>query len=62
MIQENQFADIIIFDPNNIHDRATFEEGTRTAIGMDYVFVNGTLVLDRGTRTEALPGMGLRRS
>lgn len=54
-------ADIAIFDPAVIEDRGTLQDPTLAPVGMIYVFVNGQLVLDNGTLTEARPGQGLRR-
>jgi N-acyl-D-aspartate/D-glutamate deacylase len=49
-------ADITIFDPARVTDRATFEKPHQYAEGIDYVIVNGKLVLDRGKHTGARPG------
>jgi N-acyl-D-amino-acid deacylase len=54
-------ADIVVFDPETIADRATFDDGRLLAVGVDHVLVNGELVLHAGQRTAALPGRGLRR-
>lgn len=53
-------ADVVIFDPNTIRDRATFAEPDLTAEGMKFVIVNGALVLDEGKFTGAVPGRVLR--
>lgn len=53
-------ADIVIFDPNRIQDRATFAEPGLTAEGMNFVIVNGGLVIDQGKFTGATPGKVLR--
>jgi len=57
---EGQIADIVIFDPESIRDMATFEDPFHYPIGMRYVFVNGTAVVDEGEYTRALPGRALR--
>jgi N-acyl-D-amino-acid deacylase len=44
-----------------VRDLATYENPRRTAAGFPFVAVNGSLVVDDGRRTEALPGRGLRR-
>jgi N-acyl-D-amino-acid deacylase len=62
LIREGYAADIIVFDPETIADRSTFDEGRNLATGMDSVLVNGQAVLVGGKRTGALPGRGLRRS
>jgi dihydroorotase/N-acyl-D-amino-acid deacylase len=53
-------ADVTVFDPQTIVDRATFEAPHQTSVGVRYVVVNGALVLDGGTITDARPGRGLR--
>ncbi len=58
-IREGLFADLVIFDPSKIADRATFENPHQYAIGMRDVFVNGTQVLKDGEHTGAKPGRAL---
>jgi dihydroorotase/N-acyl-D-amino-acid deacylase len=53
-------ADIVIFDPATIHDVATFENPNQLSRGMEYVLVNGVLVIDQSKMTGALPGKVLR--
>ena len=53
-------ADIVVFDPNTIRDRATFAEPTLPSEGVSYVLVNGVIVLDQGKYTGAKPGKVLR--
>jgi protein-L-isoaspartate(D-aspartate) O-methyltransferase len=60
-IREGYFADIVIFDPGSIADRATFEQPQQYAAGVKHVFVNGIQVLDDGQHTGALPGRALFR-
>jgi N-acyl-D-amino-acid deacylase len=55
------FADVIAFDPRTIADRATYEQPTLLATGMQYVFVNGVLAIDGGRYTGATAGKTLRR-
>ncbi len=62
MLRQGYFADIAIFDPQRIQDHATFEDPHQLATGMHYVFVNGTMVLDQGDHTGAMPGRVVRRS
>jgi len=49
-------ADIVIFDPLTIKDKATFENPHQYPEGIDYVFVNGEIVVDHGKTTGNLPG------
>jgi N-acyl-D-aspartate/D-glutamate deacylase len=53
-------ADIVVFDYNNVVDRATFVDPHAPAEGMKYVLVNGRLVLENGKYTGAKPGRVLR--
>lgn len=53
-------ADVVIFDPQTIQDRATLSQPTRPSIGMKYVLVNGTIVLADGKYSGAKPGKVLR--
>ncbi|MBN3522063.1 D-aminoacylase [Algoriphagus lutimaris] len=55
-LKEGFFADLAIFDPNEIQDHATFEEPMQYATGMVHVFVNGNHVLKDGEHTGAFPG------
>ena len=59
-IKEGMFADITIFDPSKVIDRATFESPNQYPIGIDYVIVNGKLSVDKGQRTSGLSGRVLR--
>jgi N-acyl-D-amino-acid deacylase len=53
-------ADITVFDPETVSDRATFERPHQPSVGITYVLVNGQIVLRRGQLTTARPGRGLR--
>lgn len=55
------YADIVVFDPATVIDRATFESPMTPAAGIEYVFVNGTAVWHAGAVTGARPGRPLRR-
>lgn len=66
IIRENYFADIVVFDPNTIADRATFEKPNEYAVGIDYVIVNGVVTFTpkglTGSRAgHRLLGPGARR-
>ncbi len=52
-------ADIVIFDPARVRDRATFADPHQYADGVSFVIVNGSIVLDDGKMTEARPGRAL---
>jgi len=56
LITEGYFADIAIFDPDEIVDKATFEDPHQYAVGMKFVLVNGALVVENGQHTGARPG------
>ena len=58
-IQEGMFADVVVFDPATIADRATFAKPHQYAVGMKHVFVNGVQVLKDGEHTGAKPGRAL---
>jgi N-acyl-D-amino-acid deacylase len=58
-LREGMFADIVLFDPATIADRATFDKPHQFAVGMRHVFVNGTHVLKDGEHTGAKPGRAL---
>jgi len=55
-------ADVVVFDPERIRDRATFEEPNVYSEGVDAVIVNGKVVLEAGTMTGERPGRPLPRS
>ncbi|HWF85376.1 MAG TPA: amidohydrolase family protein, partial [Vicinamibacterales bacterium] len=55
-----QFADVVVFDPKTIADRATYEKPHQYAVGMRHVWVNGVQVLKDGEHTGAKPGRVVR--
>lgn len=55
-------ADIVAFDPATIEDRATKQDPRQMSVGVQYVLVNGEVVLEQGRMTEARPGRGLKRA
>ena len=59
-LHEGNFADITIFDPRTVIDRATFESPNQYPVGIEYVLVNGQISVDKGERTPALAGQVLR--
>ena len=58
-IKEGMFADVVVFDPAIIADRATFDKPHQYAVGVKHVFVNGIQVLKDGEHTNAKPGRAL---
>ena len=58
-VQDGMFADVVVFDPATIADRATFDKPHQYAVGMKHVFVNGVQVLKDGDHTGAKPGRAL---
>ena len=60
-IREGFAADIVVFDLAKIRDKATFFEPHQHSEGIDYVFINGTAVVDAGKLTHATPGKLLVR-
>ena len=55
-LKVGHYADITIFNPDTIEDKATYEDPHRYPVGVEYVFVNGQQVLDRGEHTGIYPG------
>lgn len=60
LVRDGMWADIAIFDPERIGDRATYKEPSRYPAGIEYVLVNGVIVVMEGEHTGALPGRALR--
>ena len=58
-IKEGMFADVVVFDPATISDRATFQKPHQYAVDVKHVFVNGVQVLKDGEHTGAKPGRAL---
>ncbi|MDZ7769397.1 MAG: hypothetical protein U5K38_10135 [Woeseiaceae bacterium] len=58
-LSENYFADIVVFDPGEVMDHATFDPH-QYATGVEHVFVNGVQVLKDGEHTGATPGQVVR--
>ena len=59
-LEPNYFADVVIFDPNTISERSTYEKPHQYAVGVRDVFVNGTQVIKDGAHTGAKPGRVVR--
>jgi len=60
LLRAGMAADITVFNPATVADKATFEQPHQPSVGFAYVFVNGQKVLDHGKVTAARPGRGLR--
>ena len=60
LIKTGYFADITIFDPATIMDKASYTDPTALSVGVDYVFVNGQLEYDHGNLTGVKAGRPLR--
>jgi len=61
LIREGYFADVIVFDPQTVSDRATYEQPELLAKGMRYVIVNGRVAVENGTYTGVFAGRTLRK-
>ncbi len=60
VIAENYDADITVFNPETIIDRATFEDPKQFPSGIEWVIVNGNIVVEQGKHTGARPGRTIR--
>ena len=56
LIRPGMAADVVIFDPARIADKATFTDSSQYPVGIEYVIVNGAVVIDQGRHTGAMPG------
>jgi N-acyl-D-aspartate/D-glutamate deacylase len=50
------WADVAVFNPHTVVDKATYENPHQCAVGVEYVIVNGKVVIDQGKHTGARPG------
>ncbi|HIN14041.1 MAG TPA: D-aminoacylase, partial [Dehalococcoidia bacterium] len=57
-----QFADVVVFDPSSVRDRATFESPHEYSEGIHHVLVNGSVVVNNGVPTGIRPGRVIRSS
>lgn len=60
LLLPGMYADVVVFDPATVLDRATYETPRLLSTGIEYVLVNGVAVVDAGHVTAALPGRALR--
>lgn len=61
LIKEGNWADIVIFDPEKVIDKATYEQPYQLPEGIPYVFVNGVIVVESGKKNRKSPGRVIRR-
>ena len=60
LLRDGYAADLVVFDPARVRSNATYEDPRRYPDGIEFVAVNGTLVVDAGVHSGALPGRALR--
>ena len=60
MIREGMWADIVVFDPLTVGDKATYEDPQQYPEGIEYVIVNGKIVIAKGEHQKVLPGKVLQ--
>ncbi len=60
LVREGFYADLVVFDPDIIADRATYDRPHQLSVGVRHVFVNGAAVVSEGTHTGAKPGRLVR--
>ncbi|EGT4601343.1 D-aminoacylase [Clostridioides difficile] len=56
LLKENYFADIVVFDPDTIEDKATYSNPKQYTVGVEYVLVNGKIALSEGKQTDVCAG------
>jgi N-acyl-D-aspartate/D-glutamate deacylase len=61
VLREGAVADVVVFDPETVIDRATYENPHRYPAGVSHVLVGGETVIEDGRHTNARPGRVLRR-
>ena len=61
LLRDGFKADIVVFNPDTVKALATKENPKQYPVGIDYVIVNGQVVIDNGENTGARPGRALRR-
>jgi dihydroorotase/N-acyl-D-amino-acid deacylase len=59
-LRDGMFADVVVFDPDTVTDRATFRNPHQLSVGVEHVWVNGTCVVADGDHTGATPGRFVR--
>ena len=61
VLRVGAFADVLVFDPAEVREEATYTEPRKLASGMRWVFVNGRAAVANGTATNVMAGKALRR-
>jgi N-acyl-D-amino-acid deacylase len=61
LVREGMAADLVLFDPGKVLDKATYQNPHQYTEGFDFVLVNGTIMVDEGRLTDAKAGRVLRR-
>ena len=62
LIKEGYMADLVLFEYENVADRSTFESPRLPASGFEFVWINGIPTLEKGSRTDFVPGKGIRKA
>jgi N-acyl-D-amino-acid deacylase len=60
-IKKGMKADLVLFDAESVIDRSTYDDPRVVAAGIEMVWISGIATLKNGQRTQATPGVGLRR-
>jgi N-acyl-D-amino-acid deacylase len=60
VLKKGFFADITLFNPETVIDKATFVDPHQTAVGIEYVFVNGQMTVEKSKHTDIRAGKILR--
>ncbi|HBF8443146.1 TPA: D-aminoacylase [Clostridioides difficile] len=61
LLKENYFADIVVFDPDTIEDKATYSNPKQYTVGVEYVLVNGKIALAGGKQTDVCAGRVIKK-
>jgi N-acyl-D-amino-acid deacylase len=61
-VRENLVADLVVFDPDEFEDRATYEKPFEQSVGIRWLFVNGKIPIDDGKPQDVLAGRALRHA
>jgi N-acyl-D-amino-acid deacylase len=60
-IRSGYWADVVVFDPDTVKDKATYKDPWQNSIGIEYVFINGRLAVEHGELTGERAGKVLRK-